>query len=122
VKVAIILFGHGSREPRWIDPFERLAGRIRERLRTVEVRLAFLELMHPDLGAAAEELIATGVESIRIVPVFVGEGGHIRSDLPALIDGLRRQYPAVAIECVPAVGEDDQVLDALAGYCVRGLL
>ena len=121
MKTAIILFGHGSRDPRWIQPFERLASRVRERRGNVEVRMAFLELMRPDLGAAAAELVATGVDSIRVVPVFIGEGGHVRTDLPALIDRLRGQYSAVRFECVPAVGEDDGVLDALAAYCLRDL-
>ena len=121
MKMAIILFGHGSRDPHWIQPFERLASRVRERSGKVEVRLAFLELMRPDLGAAAAELIATGVDSIRVVPVFIGEGDHVRTDLPVLIEQVRRQYPAVRLECAPAVGEDDDVLDALAGYCLRDL-
>jgi len=121
MKKAIILFGHGSREPRWVDPFEKLASHIRQRNGTVEVRLAFLELMRPDLGDAAAELLTTGVQSIRVVPVFIGEGGHVRTDLPALIDRLRQKHPAVAIECVPAVGEDDEVRDAVASYCLRDL-
>jgi sirohydrochlorin cobaltochelatase len=121
MKTAIILFGHGSRDPRWAEPFERLAARIRHRVPTVEVRSAFLELLRPDLVSAAADLIATGVESIRVVPVFIGEGGHVRTDLPALIDRLRGENPGVRIECLPAVGEDDEVLEALASYSVRDL-
>jgi len=121
MKTAIILFGHGSREPRWVEPFERLAATIRDRVPNVEVQLAFLEQLRPDLISAAAELIANGVESIRVVPVFIGEGGHVRTDLPVLIDRLCAENPGVRIDCLPAVGQDDEVLAALASYSVRDL-
>jgi sirohydrochlorin cobaltochelatase len=118
---ALILFAHGAREPRWAEPFEALAKRVKARSTTTPVRLAFLELMSPDLASAATELIAKGADSIRIVPVFFGQGGHLRRDLPALIAALRSKHPAVAFEVVPPAGEDDAVLDAIVAYCLRSL-
>lgn len=122
MKTGLVLFGHGSREPRWAEPFERLAARVRARAPAVEVRLAFLELVAPDLQAAAGELVAGGASSIGIVPIFLGEGGHVRRDLPSLVESLRRRHPGVDFRVAAAVGEDDAVIDALAGYCVRGLV
>jgi sirohydrochlorin cobaltochelatase len=117
----IILFAHGARDPRWAEPFERLAVRVRARTPGTEVRLAFLERMTPDLRSAAAELAAAGVGSIRIVPLFFGQGGHVRNDLPVLVDGLRQRHPEVAFSLAVAIGEDDAVLDALAEVCVRQL-
>ena len=121
MKPGLILFGHGSREPRWAEPFERLAARVRVRAPAVEVRLAFLELIAPDLHTAAAELIAGGVTSIRIVPIFLGQGGHVRSDLPVLVEALHQRHPLVDIRCTAAIGEDDEVIEALATYCLRDL-
>lgn len=121
MKRGLILFGHGSREPQWVEPFLRLAARLRERAPTLEVRLAFLELIPPDLAAAAAELIGVGVTSIGIVPIFLGEGGHVRRDLPRLVAALRERYPSVGIRSVPAVGEDDAVIEALTSYCLRDI-
>jgi sirohydrochlorin cobaltochelatase len=120
LKPGLILFGHGSREPRWAEPFERLAVRVRER-GLAEVRLAYLELMPPDLATAAGELIGGGARSIHIVPVFFGQGGHVRSDLPVLIEALRQRHPGVNFHCAAAIGEDDAVIEALAAYCLRAL-
>jgi sirohydrochlorin cobaltochelatase len=53
------------------------------------------------------------------VPVFFGQGGHIRRDLPMVIEKCRELYPAVEIRCAVAVGEDERVLDAVADYCLR---
>jgi sirohydrochlorin cobaltochelatase len=121
VKSGLILFGHGSREPRWAEPFERLAQRVRARAPGVEVRLAFLETIAPDLPTASGELVAAGVTAIRVVPVFLGQGGHVRSDLPRLVEALRQRHPTVVIRAAPAVGEDDAVIEALATYCLREL-
>lgn len=121
MKTALILFGHGSREARWAEPFELLAARVRAQAPGVEVRLAYLELMSPDLQAAAEELVAAGASSIAIVPVFLGQGGHVRRDFALLIDALRQRHPSVRFRSVAAVGEDDAVIDALARYCLREL-
>ena len=117
----MILFAHGAREPRWAEPFERLLRRIRGLRPDIEVRLAFLEIMKPELGDSVAELIALGCTGVRIVPVFLGEGGHVRRDLPALIDQLRLQYPGVAITSTLAVGEEPGVLDAIARCCLRGI-
>ncbi|WP_248321473.1 sirohydrochlorin chelatase [Caballeronia sp. Sq4a] len=114
----IILFGHGARDPRWAEPFERLAAKLRA-LRGDPVSLAFLELMTPDLPAAVAAQAADGCDAITVVPVFFGQGGHVRRDLPEVVAKCREAHPHVVIHCATAVGEDDAVLDAVAAYCVR---
>ncbi|MGS0896617.1 sirohydrochlorin chelatase [Burkholderia stagnalis] len=115
----IILFGHGARDPRWAEPFERLAARLRAAGSPAPlVSLAFLELMTPPLDAAVAAQVAAGCARITVVPVFFGQGGHVRRDLPRLVDACRAAHPGVEIRCATAVGEDDGVLDAIARYCV----
>jgi sirohydrochlorin cobaltochelatase len=117
----LILFAHGSREPGWAEPFEQLASRVRVAVPEAQVRLAFLELMQPDLAGAAAQLVAAGVDTIRVVPIFFGQGGHLRRDLPLLIEDLRVQFPEAKFSYAPAAGEDTGVVDAIAAYCVRQL-
>ena len=117
----LILFAHGSREPGWAEPFEQLTSRVRAAVPETQVRLAFLELMQPDLAGAAAQLVSAGVDTIRVVPIFFGQGGHLRRDLPLLIDDLRAQFPAAKFSYAPAAGEDAGVLDVIAAYCVRQL-
>ncbi len=115
----LVLFAHGARDARWREPFDRPAGQAdRPKLPDTAVRLAFLELMEPSLPVALAELAGAGVAEVTVVPVFFGQGGHIRRDLPALIDQCRAQYPAMRIDCATAVGEAESVLDAIAAYCV----
>lgn len=119
----LVLFGHGARDARWREPFERLA----EKLRIARVGdalagpvvLAFLELMEPDLPTAVGVLASGGCDLVTVVPVFFGQGGHVRKDLPLVIERCRGLYPSVQIQCAGAVGEDEAVLDAVALYCLR---
>ncbi|AET88419.1 MULTISPECIES: sirohydrochlorin chelatase [Caballeronia] len=118
-KHGIILFGHGARDPRWKEPFERLAAKLRASRGDRPVALAFLELMSPDLPSAVASLAGDGCDAVTVVPVFFGQGGHVRRDLPEIVETCREAHPGVAIHCATAVGEDDAVLQAVAEYCLR---
>lgn len=115
---ALILFAHGARSQSWAAPFERLRDLTQARLPEVPVSLAFLELMEPRLPAQVASLAAQGFDLVTVVPVFLGQGGHVLRDLPAIIAQLRLAHPALSIRVAGAVGEDPEVLDAMAAYCV----
>jgi sirohydrochlorin cobaltochelatase len=118
---ALVLFAHGARDARWREPFDRLHDKLVAAMPQCAVRLAFLELMSPALPETIGALADEGVHAITVVPVFFGQGGHLRRDLPALLDACRAQYPAVRLRSVAAVGEADSVLDAIAAYCAASL-
>ncbi|MEJ7807462.1 MAG: CbiX/SirB N-terminal domain-containing protein, partial [Telluria sp.] len=82
------------------------------------VSLAFLELMEPRLPEHVAALAAQGVTDITIVPVFLGQGGHLLRDLPLMVDQLRTDHPQLGISVAGAVGEDPGVLGAMTDYCV----
>jgi len=111
---AIVLFGHGSRDPLWRLPMETVATRLRTLQPGVPVRCAYLELDAPDLGTAAGELIAAGATEVTIVPMFLGTGRHAREDLPALVRQMQQVQPAVRFVLQAPVGEDARVVDLLA--------
>jgi sirohydrochlorin cobaltochelatase len=121
MKQALILFAHGARDPRWAAPFERLRDITQAALPGTEVSLAFLELMSPRLPEAVAGLVQRGCMNVSLVPVFLGQGGHVLRDLPVLLDELRATYPGLRIAVAPAVGEDAAVLEAIARYCVSAV-
>jgi sirohydrochlorin cobaltochelatase len=111
---AIILFGHGSRDPQWRQPIEAVAARLQQRHPQLPVRCAYLEFDQPGLADAASEVIAAGASQVSIVPMFLGTGTHARKDLPALLQTLRQAHPQVHFSLQRAVGDDPRVLDLLA--------
>lgn len=116
---AIVLFAHGARDPRWAAPFEAVAARVRAAAPGLPVALAYLELMAPNLGDAVAALIAAGATRVAVVPLFLGTGGHLRDDLPPLVEEIRARNPGVAIALHPAIGEHAEVVDAMARAALR---
>lgn len=110
----ILLFAHGARDPAWAAPFEAVAARIRADAPGTHVMLAYLEFMSPSLVEAGAQLAAAGCTQVGIVPLFLGAGGHVRKDLPRLVEALGQSHPDVAWQLHPAVGEAPAVIAAMA--------
>jgi sirohydrochlorin cobaltochelatase len=103
----LLLFAHGARDPRWAAPFEAVAAQVRSSQPGLQVRLAFLEFMTPNLPDAGAELAAAGCTHIAVVPLFLGAGGHVRKDLP--------------LQLHPAVGEVTSVVQAMAAVAIQAV-
>ena len=114
----LLLFAHGARDPNWAVPFEDVARRVRVQRPGMPVALAFLEFMAPDIVTAGNTLVEAGCTSVAVVPLFLGAGGHVRKDLPVLLDGLRAAHPAVSWTLTSAVGELAPVISAMADTAI----
>ena len=77
--------------------------------------------MSPRLPEQVATLAAQGIDDVTIVPVFLGQGGHVLRDLPLIIDEMRLAHPGVKIHAVGAVGEDPTVLRAMTEYCLKSV-
>jgi len=118
MSTGLVLFAHGARDVRWAEPFEAIAASVRAQRPALAVRLAFLEMMRPDLGAAVDALVAEGCTRIDVLPLFLGIGGHLRSDLPPLVDGAAARHRGVEITLHPAAGAAPSVIAALAEHAL----
>ncbi|MCH8620643.1 CbiX/SirB N-terminal domain-containing protein [Undibacterium sp. TS12] len=118
-KSALVLFAHGARDPRWAAPFQRLQKMTQESRPDMTVELAFLELMTPSLPDLVAQLVRDGCQSVTVAPVFLGQGGHVQRDLPALAEQMRTTYPDLEFNIKNAVGEDETVLMAIRDYCLK---
>ncbi len=115
---AIILFAHGARDPAWADPFRKIRRLIEQKRPGTIVELAFLELMEPSLPDTVTKLARAGQRAITIAPLFMAQGGHLKNDLPKILDALRADHPGTTITLLPAVGDVDAILEAIAGWLV----
>ena len=113
-KSALVLFAHGSRDPKWAEPFEAIQALIRAQAPDMPVELAFLELMQPGIQACLGDLAKQGVKRISIVPIFLAAGRHLREDLPALIDPIQKQYPDLVIKVSAPIGDIPEFQSAIA--------
>ncbi len=115
----LILFAHGARDPRWAAPFEAVAARVRSASPQLQVALAYLELMTPSLQDAGAQLVGAGCQRIGVLPMFLGAGGHVRKDLPVLLEALRAAHPQVEVMLHAPIGETEAVSAAMAQAALR---
>ncbi len=113
MKEGIVLIAHGSRDPEWSRPFEQIALSLKRQLPAVAVALAFLE-HGASLDEAVAALAAKGAVSIRVVPVFLGQGGHVKEDLPKLVAAVGADHPGQKLVLEKSIGEQQQVVEAIA--------
>ena len=118
---AIVLFGHGARDARWREPFDRLASLWKAQHPNTPVELAFLELMEPSLEQAIASQVDAGATEVVVMPVFFGQGGHLRNDFPLLLSACQEKFPGVTLSATPAVGEDLAVLQAIIDFGAKAL-
>lgn len=114
MKKALILFAHGARDPEWANPMRRVQAAIRQRVSDMSVELAFLEFLTPTLPESVAQLVVQGADKIVVMPMFIARGGHLKNDLPGIIEVLRSTYPAVEFSLGGAIGEDESVVQAMA--------
>ena len=116
---AIVLFAHGSRDALWRRPIEAVADEVKQLSPDTQVACAYLEMTEPDLPTTVASLVQTGVNVIRIVPMFLGVGRHAREDLPLLLQDLMTQHPGVTFDLRNAIGEEPEMTRAMAAIALR---
>ncbi len=111
---ALLLFAHGARDPQWAAPFQAVAAHCAAARGADRVALAFLEFMTPSLVDAGAALVRQGCTAVDVVPLFLGAGGHVRKDIPALMARLQAEHPQVRFALRAAIGEAPAVIRAMA--------
>jgi sirohydrochlorin cobaltochelatase len=117
LKQGLLLFAHGSRDPEWARPFERIAASLRDKLPAFAVGLAFLE-HGPSLEEMVAALVAKGAGSIRVVPLFLAQGGHVKEDLPRLVAAAARSDVKIFLD--KPIGEQAGIVEAIASAIAAG--
>ena len=115
MKRAHVLIAHGSPDPDWAAPLQRVV----ERMRTLEpeASVVLALLTEPDsLGHALAELEEAGHRRINIHAALLSAGGkHLKRDIPQWVDEARARFPQLELVLRPgALGEAELVIDALA--------
>jgi sirohydrochlorin cobaltochelatase len=112
----IVLFAHGARDPEWARPFEAIRDRVRQSRPECPIALAYLEMMSPSLEEAIAAVIAEGAMTVVVFPLFMAQGGHLKQDLPRILDAIRASHPRVPISLQNAIGEVPEILDAITEW------
>jgi sirohydrochlorin cobaltochelatase len=77
--------------------------------------------MEPSLEQAAAVLAREGVKRVTIVPMFLAQGGHLKEDLPKMVADIRTLQPKMELRITSALGEDAEMLEAMAAWVQRAV-
>jgi precorrin-8X/cobalt-precorrin-8 methylmutase len=94
---AIVIAGHGSRDPEGVSEFEQLAKLVRQRAGERHIQHGFLEFARPTIDEAARTLITGGDHRIAIVPLVLLAATHAKNDLPTEVLALQQEFPVTQL-------------------------
>ncbi|MEI6033203.1 MAG: CbiX/SirB N-terminal domain-containing protein [Verrucomicrobiae bacterium] len=109
----LILFGHGSKNSQWAEPFRKLAADLRNDLGNNGVFLCFLEHSEPSLMEIAPEIMKAGIRTARLLPLFMAKGGHFHEDIPAQIAAMKTKFPGIDVELMEPIGLRPEFFDLM---------
>lgn len=112
----IVLFAHGAHDPEWARPFEAIRDTMRKQRPEYPIQLAYLEMMSPTLDEAVDSLVSQGASAITVFPLFMAQGGHLKNDLPLILDAMRAAHPHIPISLESAIGEVPEIIGAIARW------
>ena len=106
MQTQLILYGHGSRDPKWQSAFDDLAASVRAQVRDVgRVDTAFLQFISPSLHETVQLGVDQGVTRVHVVPIFLFPGQHVRFDIPEAIAQIRKEHPTLTVELDTPIGD-----------------
>jgi len=117
---AVLLIAHGSREQSANDDLRELAARLSADASYAIVQASFLELAEPTIIAGGDRCVELGATRVFMLPYFLSEGVHLRRDLTAARDELRKRHPGVEFRLGAPLGPHP-LLDQLVVERIREL-
>ena len=113
-KTAVMVCGHGSRDPEAIREFERLAGALRTRLEEHDVETGYLEFARPIIREGLDALKRKGARRIVAVPGMLFAAAHVKNDLPWEINSFAAENPGIEVRFGRELGIEPKLLRAAA--------
>jgi sirohydrochlorin cobaltochelatase len=107
---AILIAGHGSRDPEGIAEFLDLARRFRAYRPDVPVEVAFLEFARPTIQEGVDKLAAGGAATIIVLPGVLMAAGHAKNDMASEVRRARQRYPDLDIRMGQALDVEPLLL------------
>lgn len=110
---ALLIVGHGSRDPRGAEEFRRLVDLVRERNPAQAVEGGFIELSRPPISECVDRLVENGARHISAVPLMLLAAGHAKNDIPATLVREGLVHPEVRFRYGRALGVRPELLELM---------
>jgi sirohydrochlorin cobaltochelatase len=113
-ETAVLLCGHGSRDPEAIREFELAAAALRPRLPELDFATGYLEFARPTIRDGLAILAARGARRILAIPGMLFAASHVKNDLPWEMNSFIADHPNVDVRLARDLGINPKLLRAAA--------
>jgi sirohydrochlorin cobaltochelatase len=113
-KTAVMVCGHGSRDPDAMVEFQSVAAGIRSRLPGFDVESGYLEFARPMIRDGLDALKARGAERILALPGMLFAAAHVKNDLPWEVNTFAAENPGIEVTFGRELAIEAKLLEAAA--------
>jgi len=117
-QTAVLLCGHGSRDPDAVGEFEEAAAALRARLASLapgdDFATGYLEFARPTIGEGLAALTGRGARQILAIPGMLFAASHVKNDLPWEMNSFIADNPGIEVRLGRDLSIDPKLLDAAA--------
>jgi sirohydrochlorin cobaltochelatase len=111
---AVLLCGHGSRDPEAVAEFDEAATALQARLGNTDFAAGYLEFARPTIGEALGALAAGGAGRILAIPAMLFAASHVKNDLPWEMNSFMAANPGIDVRLGRDLAIDPKLLAAAA--------
>jgi len=111
---AVLICGHGSRDPEAIAEFELVAAALRPRLPNFAFATGYLEFARPTIRDGLAELTSAGARQILAIPGMLFAASHVKNDLPWEMNSFMADNPGIDVRLGRDLSIDPKLLQAAA--------
>jgi sirohydrochlorin cobaltochelatase len=109
---AVLLCGHGSRDPEAVSEFEIAAAGLRSRLAEFDFATGYLEFARPTIRDGLAGLAARGAKRILAIPGMLFAASHVKNDLPWEMNSFIADHQGIDVRLGRDLGIDPKLLQA----------
>src|SRR5882672_3485248 len=113
-ETAVLLCGHGSRDPEAVREFEIAAAGLRTRLPGFDFATGYLEFARPTIRDGLALLAKRGARRILAIPGMLFAASHVKNDLPWEMNSFMAGNPGIEVRLGRDLGIDPKLLAAAA--------
>ena len=109
---ALLIVGHGSRDPRGAQEFHELVSLVRDHA-PMPVEGGFIELSRPPISECVNNLRERGAREVSAVPLMLLAAGHAKDDVPATLVREKLTHPDLDFHYGRALGIRPELLELM---------
>ncbi len=120
-KYGVMVCGHGSRDEGAVTEFQSVARGIAERLPDCDVDSGFLEFATPIIRTGLDNLYGKGIRHILAVPGMLFAAGHVKNDIPSVLNTYAAGKEDLSISYGRELGIDPKMIRAAGGRIMEAV-